>query len=363
MNKVIFTVFLNAFAIVAYAQWSPGLTSDKIYYNGNVGIGTQDPGFKLHIQTTNNLEGIKLSNGSQNWVSFYAPSITNYAYNGITRQGDAGIIFGGPTSPSNAANFGFVITPHRSLTSGIRMDGDGNVGINTSSPRTRFQINDESQSIAMGAVPQQYREALGWVTQFVGFNLVREAQGWSTYSDGVNNGASMLLSDPFGQFKIVTVPSTGNNNRFLTEAQLNSYTKFVVNSAGQVAIGTSSIDAQLTVKGDIHAREVRVDLAGAIAPDYVFKNDYTLVPLGQVESYIKENRHLPEVPSEKQMEEDGINLKEMNLLLLKKVEELTLYLIQHEKDIKDYAYKLEALEKENQEQKAEISAIKTALKN
>src|SRR5690606_5941959 len=91
---------------------------------------------------------------------------------------------------------------------------------------------------------------------------------------------------------------------------------------GKVGIGTESPDEALTVKGNIHTREIRVDLKGAIAPDYVFSNDYDLRKLSEVEDYIHENRHLPEVPSASEMEERGINLKEMNLLLLKKVEEL-----------------------------------------
>src|SRR5690606_4297744 len=86
--------------------------------------------------------------------------------------------------------------------------------------------------------------------------------------------------------------------------------------------------------------EIRVDLKGAIAPDYVFSNDYDLRKLSEVEDYIHENRHLPEVPSASEMEERGINLKEMNLLLLKKVEELTLYMIEQNKKADDLNKKL-----------------------
>jgi hypothetical protein len=96
---------------------------------------------------------------------------------------------------------------------------------------------------------------------------------------------------------------------------------------GNVGIGTISPDAKLSVKGQIHAQEVKVDLTGAIAPDYVFDKDYNLPSLEEIQSYITANKHLPEVPSAKEMEEKGINVGEMNLLLLKKVEELTLYLI------------------------------------
>jgi hypothetical protein len=66
-------------------------------------------------------------------------------------------------------------------------------------------------------------------------------------------------------------------------------------------------------------------------PDYVFKPDYQLPSLQQVETYIEQNQHLPDMPSAAQIEKEGINLGEMNKLLTKKVEELTLYLIEKDK--------------------------------
>lgn len=101
---------------------------------------------------------------------------------------------------------------------------------------------------------------------------------------------------------------------------------------GYLSIGTSTPDEKLTVKGKIHAEEVKVDLS-VPGPDYVFNEDYKLIPLSEIQSYIKSNKHLPEVPSAKEMETNGINLSEMNMLLLKKVEELTLYLIVKDKEI------------------------------
>ena len=108
----------------------------------------------------------------------------------------------------------------------------------------------------------------------------------------------------------------------------------LVPNGGRVGIGVTNPDASLTVKGNIHAREVRVDLNGVIAPDYVFKADYALRTLEEVDAYVKENSHLPEIPSAAEMESEGIELKEMNLKLLQKIEELTLYTIELNKRIK-----------------------------
>jgi hypothetical protein len=81
-------------------------------------------------------------------------------------------------------------------------------------------------------------------------------------------------------------------------------------------------------------------------PDYVFEKDYNLLPLSELETYINQNKHLPEVPSAKEMDANGLNLKEMNLILLKKVEELTLHLIEQNKVIAGQNERIKVLEKE-----------------
>jgi hypothetical protein len=103
-------------------------------------------------------------------------------------------------------------------------------------------------------------------------------------------------------------------------------------NTGNVGIGTISPDQKLTVKGKIHAKELIVDLS-VPAPDYVFGKEYKLMSLEQLEMYIKQNRHLPEVPSAREMGMNSVNLSEMSMLILKKAEELSLYVIDHGKRI------------------------------
>lgn len=100
----------------------------------------------------------------------------------------------------------------------------------------------------------------------------------------------------------------------------------------KVGIGTTNPDDKLTVNGTIHAKEIRVDL-NVEGPDYVFENDYVLPTLSEIETFVKTNKHLPEIPSAKELEKKGIKLGDMNMLLLKKIEELTLYIIKQEKRI------------------------------
>jgi hypothetical protein len=129
---------------------------------------------------------------------------------------------------------------------------------------------------------------------------------------------------------------------FTANAQRNNL-KNIYSKNNNIGIGTNNPDQLLTVKGKIHTQEVIVDLKGAIAPDYVFETyykgtselnpDYNFLTLKEIETFIKENNHLPKVPSAEEIEENGLSLKEMNLLLLEKIEELTLFTIQQQKDI------------------------------
>ncbi|MBS7256762.1 tail fiber protein [Flavobacterium branchiicola] len=100
------------------------------------------------------------------------------------------------------------------------------------------------------------------------------------------------------------------------------------NYNGNVGIGTTNPTSKLTVAGNIHAQEVKVIVNAGVVPDYVFIRDYKLKSLNEVEQHIKQNNHLPEIPSAQDVEKNGLMLAEMNIALLKMIEELTLYVIE-----------------------------------
>ena len=105
------------------------------------------------------------------------------------------------------------------------------------------------------------------------------------------------------------------------------------NSNGNVGIGTDTPKERLSVNGTIRAKEIKVEVSDW--PDYVFHHDYSLPLLTDVEKFIHEHKHLPDFPSAVIAEEEGVNLGQMNKLLLKQIEELTLHLIQMEKRLKE----------------------------
>jgi len=131
-----------------------------------------------------------------------------------------------------------------------------------------------------------------------------------------------------------------------TASQWDPWRKLVVEDAsGNVSIGATDPQGyKLAVAGNMIAESIKVKLQGTW-PDYVFHDQYNLPSLNQVETFIKLNKHLPEIPSEAEIAKNGQNLGEMNAKLLKKVEELTLYLISQQKEIEILKKKMLKLER------------------
>ena len=147
-----------------------------------------------------------------------------------------------------------------------------------------------------------------------------------------------------GYVRFKTNMSTYHFDRrlLLQTGELTSATKFtfVTNNSthcmtmltnGNIGIGTSSPNYKLDVNGTIRANEIIVNTTGA---DFVFADDYQLRPLSEVKTFIQENKHLPEIKSAHEMQENGVGINELQTQLLQKIEELTLYIIQQEERIK-----------------------------
>lgn len=129
----------------------------------------------------------------------------------------------------------------------------------------------------------------------------------------------------------LVMSGVGKGIRLVTHDGSTYKERLRVLSNGKVGINTKNPTYQLSVNGTIGAHEVNVTTSGWA--DYVFDTGYELRPLKEVEQFIRENGHLPNVPSEKEVLDNGVNLLEMNVKLLEKVEELTLYIIEMKKEI------------------------------
>ncbi|MGQ7855249.1 hypothetical protein ACUN24_13525 [Pedobacter sp. WC2501] len=179
----------------------------------------------------------------------------------------------------------------------------------------------------------------GWDNSKIRYREAFYAQNtwsdWMTLLDSKNN-----------------VESTG---RLMITGQGNHYI-----NGGNVGIGTTNPSDMLTVAGKIGAREIKVSTnAGA---DFVFEPDYRLPALAALEKFVKTNKHLPEIPTAKEMVENGVNLGELNIKLLQKVEELTLHLIEKDKQLNNQNTKVNDLESRLARQEKMLSEMLKKMK-
>jgi len=131
------------------------------------------------------------------------------------------------------------------------------------------------------------------------------------------------------------------NNNFSSDQSING----TVNITESLGIGTPGSDSwKLAVNGKIKAKEIKVETGWA---DFVFYDTYMLPSLEEVEDHIKKNGHLKNIPSADEVEKNGILLGEMNAKLLQKIEELTLYLIQQNKEMKVLKERIKTLENQD----------------
>jgi hypothetical protein len=302
-NKIkIFALAISAFALsnaaMAQAPWTgTSLTGDS-YRTGNVGIGTSTPEKGLHI------------------FNAADASVRLQAFNGSGQRWD--LLSSGGGSLINSGYFGIIDVAANAPR--LIINNSGNVGLGTADmPERKLHIKEAADA-------------------FIRLQATNNnGQRWDIMSSG---GGSLLNSGDFG---IIDVPAnkvrlainrSGNVGIGFDDA--GSTYKLAVN--GQTKIGTKSStahsNAMLTVDGKIVCKDLYVT-ASSDWPDFVFKPGYNVPSLQEIEKYYTENGHLPLIPSEKEILEKGIDVGEMNKLLLQKIEEMTILMVKQEKRISE----------------------------
>ncbi|MEN2416233.1 hypothetical protein [Flavobacterium mesophilum] len=297
--------------------WGDGANTYFTINSGKIGIGTALPESKLSIYSTYAdgwNSGIELNreDGGKGWIVVDSEGMKLRT----PIDGD-----------------GFYFRDNDNNTSLMIADG-GNVGIGISNPAVKLEVvGNETTSF----------EAAGFynVKNYGNANDKSETR----INLGKIEGSNRQAMGAIGAFPTNNTDSSNGILAFYTREGQSVLERLRVVANGNIGIGTKNPLNKLDVNGTIHSKEVKVDMNGW--SDFVFKKDYTLPTLQEVEKHISEKGHLENIPSEEEVLKNGINLGEMNSKLLQKIEELTLYVIEQNKKLQNQEKEIIKLNEDN----------------
>ena len=313
-NKVISTngFYSNNSNLTLGTNSTPQITI--LNNTGYVGIGTTTPESKLHVDG-----GIKIGNGT---------SLTERFLN-VLKFGN-----------SNNVKIGeFDADDMLSFTASKYCFNSGYVGINTKTAAYPLDVNGK-------VFLHNYDSEQGWANSYLywqGHSLVMGTPPGAAAHNSLDlkpGGTTDIPDALFSRLRMYTATST---NVQIQKIELQTESNCWFMNEGNFGIGTSSPTHKLDVRGTIRANEILVNIPSGA--DFVFDKGYQLMPLEDLSEYVQQNKHLPEVKPATEMEQDGVTMGEMQIKLLQKVEELTLYILQQQAEIEILKQQIEKLKK------------------
>jgi len=330
-NNNLFQIAFASNAGSAHADYTNRLVIDSA---GKVGIGTVTPAVLLDLNgaayirgqidtagTSIELNGLSSGNRYALIDLHGDDTYTDYSFRILRSHtganSESGIYHRGTGNLVLVAQDAGAIRLSTTATERLSIAANGYVGIGWTTPVTKLHVkatyNDANSGLMIdagdGGNPETYN--LRVFPYVVGGGMVG--------------------------YKFQTKSSTGGTN-----------TPLVFDHAGNVGIGTSSLTQKLSVNGTIRAKEVVVETGWS---DFVFADNYVLRGLDEVASHIQQHRHLPDVPSAAEVEANGLPVGEAQKIMMQKIEELTLYLIAQQNELR-------SVQAENASLRADIEALK-----
>jgi hypothetical protein len=385
----------------AQTLFAPGGTVG-VSVNGNIGIGTANPSFKLDVQGDLRATGYLVSNDRVD-VSKASNEGGSVAIRNLNKttgtQTSSWVLWNMTGGYGDGLSFWRYNADGSNPGPSVWFGDNGRIGVGTMSPVQKIEINDggigfsgpglnpndkKLFSPADGVLEWQTHDAAGrhgfavshqgdtrvflntfGSTYFIGGNVgigtsepvtPLHVVGGAPMTAGWNKTSTLQGTYPVQIFNSNATKWAGIGYDFSSAFRIwvnatsddvcgTGLSAFSILNDGNVGIGTSNPTQKLSVNGTIRAKEVIVETTGW--SDYVFAKDYDLRPLSEVEQHINQDGHLPGIPSAAEVSEKGIGLGEMQARLLAKIEELTLHQIALEKRVNAQAVELDALKKEN----------------
>ncbi|MEM7299132.1 MAG: hypothetical protein AAF391_12805 [Bacteroidota bacterium] len=300
--------------------WSSTTGGDIFYNQGKVGIGTTSPSKLLDVNGDARIGSLSarryLKISSSQWpeVRFETPNSNEQIRLGVAHANNSnyGVSEGDfYVYSATVDKMGLIVQRDSDVLLNAKY---GNVGIGTTNPSEKLHVNG---NIVLGFEPSPRfdRSISAYVVE-------------STHFYGHTSNGPIIIGE------------SGNS----------------VSLRGKLNIGSTSVPSgyKLAVDGKIITEEVNVQVS-SLWPDYVFNPEYDLKSLEEIEQFIQSNNHLPEIPSAQEIEANGMELGEMNRLLLQKIEELTLHLIEVNKENTNLHQQL-TVSSHSQEEKMETLA-------
>jgi len=354
---------------------------------GNFGLGTANPGEKLHLYGTNPVlfiegdansyyGGLRLkSSAGDGYINNYGASIyaglNLFVYNSSTNKvSELGVTGTGTVAHTwepSAVPFRVVSAPNPTAdlfrvvkdipdypnvikeTNMLVVNKDGFVGIGVNTPQGRIETPHVRISNTGGNNPLIQGLMNGLILESLGSGhqvQLKTNGGYVSIIGGATDGEVRLVTA--GTTERMRISAEGSITVFDAQPlvfKTDNTERMKITESGGVSIGVVTNPAvlstyKLAVAGNIIAEKVRVKLQSSSWPDYVFANEFVLMPLSDIEAYIRQHKHLPGVPSAAEIGRDGLDLGEGQAVLLRTIEELTLHVIELNK-------RVEKLEKEN----------------